>query len=415
MVTGLVRRALSAPGDEYVFRPCRDWQPRFDPGDDCGLYIHVPFCRNACPYCPYNTVPWDPALVPGFVAALKAEMGRYREKVGRRRFSSLYIGGGTPTLIAAGLAGVLDEMRRLFELDGPVAIETGPGDVTASRIGELRSLGVDYVSLGVQSFNDRHLATIGRSHGGVEAARAAELLVSAGFRVVNLDLIFALPGQTEDELVADLAAAVALGAGQVTCYPLFTFPYSTVGRFKRLRRLRMPPGATRRRMYYRLSGFLRESGYRRSSVWGFIRPGSAAYSSVTRDYYLGFGPGAVSYDGHSFSFNTFPLGEYTRAARAGLPTALRMEVTDRMRELFWFYWRLYEAEVPARAGLSRPLVELVRLLGLLGLVRREGDRLALNDRGAHWVHLAQNHFALNYVSRVWSACLARPWPGAIRL
>jgi oxygen-independent coproporphyrinogen-3 oxidase len=414
-ITALVRRALSAPGDDYALRPCRDWQPRFDPAAEYGLYIHVPFCRNRCPYCPYNTVPWDPALVPGFVAALRAEIRSYRARAGRQRFSSLYIGGGTPTLMAAELAGVVEELRRGFDLDGPVAIETGPNDVTRDRIRELRALGADYISLGVQSFNDRHLAAIGRNHSGAEAARAAGRLAAAGFRVVNLDLIFALPGQTREELGADLAAALALEPGQITCYPLFTFPYSAVGRFKRLRRLRMPPVERRRRMYYQLSDTLRAAGRRRTSVWSFNRPDCAAYSSVTRDYYLGFGPGAASYDGHSFCFNTFSFPEYLRAAQTGQPTAVRMAVSGRMRELFWFYWRLYETEVPARAGLSRPVRNLARLFRRLGLAREERGRLALSDRGAHWIHLAQNHFALNYVNRVWSTCLARPWPDTIRL
>ena len=176
-------------------------------------------------------------------------------------------------------------------------------------------------------------------------------------------------------------------------------------------------------MYYRIYDAFRERGYAQTSVWSFNRQPGNAYSSVTRDYYVGFGPGAATYNGTSFRFSTFSIPDYIAATRSRLPVALEMAVSPRMRKLFWLYWRLYETRVPKDgyqvafgAEIERDFSYLIRLMRLARFCETEdGSGFVLNRRGAHWVHLAQNYFALYYVNTIWSACMAQPWPSVVRL
>jgi coproporphyrinogen III oxidase-like Fe-S oxidoreductase len=138
---------------------------------------------------------------------------------------------------------------------------------------------------------------------------------------------------------------------------------------------------------------------------------------------VGLGPSAATYTGDAFYFNTFSVREYIEAARERLPIALKMQVSHRLEKLFWLYWRLYEIEVPKReyqelfkADFPWDFELLLRLLELLGFGRKEfGDRFVLSSRGAHWIHLLQNQYALNYVNTIWSICQVIPWPNKVRL
>lgn len=418
-----IRSALSSSGDRYEFVPGDGSDLKLDSEQPAGLYIHIPFCRSMCPYCPYNRIRYEPALAERYCDALLLEIARYGDLLGRRRFESLYIGGGTPTLVVNRLPELLAAVRNRFVLEGPVAIETTPSDVNDEKLAVLKDCGVDFVSLGVQSFSDANLVLIGRNYRAEEAVRALDAVMERGFPLCNVDMIFAFPGQQLAGLREDIAEIKRRCPNQVTWYPLFTFPHSAVGRARRLLRVRMPSVLTRRRMYYEIHERFLEDGFERTSVWSFNRSPGSRYSSVTRDYYVGFGAGAGSFTGTGFYFNTFSVPDYIAAVERRLPVALRMGVTERMRRLFWFYWRLYETVVPARAyearfgaGLQQDFGGVLNLMQWLGLARFEADQnLRLTRQGAHWVHLAQNYFALNYVAQVWSHCQAAAWPGPVGL
>ena len=219
----LVRRYFTGAAARYVFDQCD--QPGADRITATGLYLHIPFCRNLCPYCPYNKIAYAPSLVAPYLEAVLREIDLYAARYGRLEITSVYIGGGTPTLLAAELQTMLGRLRERFDVTGDICIETGPLDLTGSTIAALREMGIKLVSVGAQSFQDRHLAFIGRNYRAADLPGHIRLLQDADFASVNLDLIFALPGQTETELRRDLDAALALGVDQVTAYPLFTFPY----------------------------------------------------------------------------------------------------------------------------------------------------------------------------------------------
>lgn len=421
LVTRAARRYLVGRDQHWVFaRPPAGWAP--PRVERTSLYLHVPFCRHCCPYCPYTKVPYREKLVEPYTRAAIAEVDWWADTIGPAEITSVYIGGGTPTLALDSVARVLTRVRERFHLTGDICIETNPADVDEETVRRLHSAGVALVSLGVQSFDAGRLALLGRRYEPPAAERALGLLAQSGFASVNADIMFALPGQTADDVTADLARAAQLGANQLTTYPLFTFPYTSVGEYLRLTAVRMPDLRARRAHYRAIGGWCAEHGFQRVSVWGFKRGAGPRYSSVTRDGYIGVGPGAGSHLPDGFVLNTFDLESWIHAMQAGRTAiALRMPFAGEMSGWWWLYWRFYDTRIPlddldAALGHDAPKARRwLRAVERAGLAVRDGGRLELTEPGAFWLHLAQNHFALNYVNTLWTQARREPWPQAVAI
>lgn len=419
--TRALRRSFVGPEQRWSFeRPPAGWAPQ--PMERTSLYLHVPFCRHLCPYCPYTKVPYQEALLEPYTRAALAEVDWWANTVGPAEVTSIYIGGGTPTLALESVAEVLAQVRKRFRLTGDVCIETNPADVNAGTVKRLQNMGVGLVSLGVESFQPESLAVIGRDYLPTVAERALTLLAGGGFDSVNVDLMFALPGQFVESVLADLARAEQLGADQITTYPLFTFPYTAVGQYLQLASVRMPNLRTRKEHYHAISGWCKEHGFERVSVWGFKRGSAPRYSSVTRDGYLGIGPGAGSHLADGFVLNTFDLGAWIDAMDGGRPAiALRMPFAAEMAGWWWLYWRFYDTRIPLAAldaalhGDAGKARRWLRIAERAGLAERKGEWLELTETGAFWLHLAQNYFALNYVNRLWTQARKEPWPESVSI
>ncbi len=420
LATKIIRRRLVGPAQDFTFRAVQNIE--LEPVQKTGLYIHIPFCKNLCPYCPYNKISYKQELAGPYLEALLAEVERYYSRMGPMEITSIYIGGGTPTNLTDELGVVLDRIRERFRVTGDICVETNPGDLDEEKVGKLLQAGINLLSLGGQSFDNRFLKLLGRNYDAAVLERALTLVLSAGFKSVNLDLMFTLPGQTPADLEEDLKKALHSGVDQVTTYPLFSFPYSTVGRYRKLKRVKMPNLMVRRKMYRTIHDFFLGHGFRRVSVWGFLRGEAPRYSSVTRERYIGLGAGAGSYVPGIFYLNTFSVNEYIRICAEGrLPAALRMDFTETMGLYYWLYWRLYDTAIPKEQLYTlfgednRELQLLLRILFALNMAGDEGEQIVLNERGAFWVHLLQNYFALPYINRVWSAARESPYPEQIGL
>lgn len=417
--TRAIRRHLVGPEQRWVFeRPDPRWTP--PRVARTSLYLHVPFCRHACPYCPYTKVLYRAALVVPYTRAALAEVDLWADAVGPAQVTSVYVGGGTPTLALDAVSAVVERMRRRFNLTGDICLETNPADVDEHTVGRLHDAGVALVSLGVQSFRPQSLEVMGRGYTPKVAEKALGLLVAGGFASVNADIMFALPGQEAADVVADLERAAALGADQMTAYPLFTFPYTSVGEYLQLSSVRLPDLRRRREHYYAITRWCAQNGFERVSVWSFKRGPAPRYSSVTRDGYIGIGPGAGSHLPDGFVLNTFDLHEWEHAlGQRRLPIALRMPFEGHMSGWWWLYWRFYDTRIPMNAldeelgDDARKARRLLAAVRGVGLAARHSDTLELTEPGAFWLHLAQNHFALSYVNTLWTAARQEPWPDAI--
>jgi oxygen-independent coproporphyrinogen-3 oxidase len=234
--------------------------------------------------------------------------------------------------------------------------------------------------------------------------------------------MFALPGQTVDDVIKDLAKAAELGASQLTTYPLFTFPYTSIGKYLNLTSVRMPDLRVRRSHYRAINEWCKGHDFKRVSVWGFKRGAMPRYSSVTRDSYIGIGPGAGSHLPDEFVINTFDLDSWIDVMREGRTAiALRMPFTIAMSNWWWLYWRFYDTRIPLDnfatyfGKESHKARCLFRFMELIGFAVHNEGYLELTEPGAFWLHLVQNHFALSYINTVWTQARRIPWPQTVTI
>jgi oxygen-independent coproporphyrinogen-3 oxidase len=386
------------------------------------LYLHTPFCRDLCPYCPYNRWPYDARQYELFEEAVKREITQTARRTSIGHIPSLYVGGGTPTVDPDGLLRILAHLTSELGRADRTCVELHPAWMPSATLASLRQAGVDMVSVGAQTFHDHHLQRIGRKHTAAEGARAVADAVQAGFETVNVDLMFVLPGQTLDEVRRDVESALDAGATQISTNPMLGFPYSRLGRQKGLARVQRPRGRLTRRMLAAIDRTARARGLERCAVWSWLKPQHHKFSTVARHYYLGFGPSAASMTGRDLYFNTFHVEAYADAVRKGMPVALCLPLNLRREMAYWLYWRLYEMRVGRESfaamfgrNLDKRYGWLFALPRLLGLMRKGGPGYEVTDRGAYWIHRLQNSFSLDYITRIWSLCRREPWPSEVRL
>jgi putative oxygen-independent coproporphyrinogen III oxidase len=191
------------------------------------LYIHMPWCARKCPYCDFNSHEARAAVPEArYVAALVADLEQALPRVWGRRVTSVFFGGGTPSLFSArAIAAILDAARARLPLapDAEITLEANPGTVEADQFREFAAAGVNRLSLGIQSFNPRHLTALGRIHDDHEARRAIEI-AQRDFDNINLDLMYGLPGQGVEEALADIETALGFDPRHLSCYHLTLEP-----------------------------------------------------------------------------------------------------------------------------------------------------------------------------------------------
>jgi len=200
--------------------PCAD-DLREKLGDikQLGLYLHIPFCRQICPYCPYNKELLNETTVGCYVWAVRKEIDFYASLLAGRQITSLYIGGGTPTtMLGRGLAEILRHMQAVFHIQGPVHLESHPNDLSAGNLDAILSLGIRHLSIGIEALQDRHLRFLRRPYTVEKAKEVLQRSVGRGFECVNADVMFALPDQTGKEIEETGRALVELGVDQVAAY-----------------------------------------------------------------------------------------------------------------------------------------------------------------------------------------------------
>ncbi|MGH7911704.1 MAG: radical SAM family heme chaperone HemW [Candidatus Dormibacteraceae bacterium] len=265
------------------------------------LYLHVPFCRHKCGYCDFNVYAGMDRLMPDFVEALEAELRWAAAEQPMGPLRTVYVGGGTPSLLPAALATrLLRSVRATFELrpDCEVTLEANPASTDPEKLAAWRAGGVNRLSLGVQGFDERALAVLERREDGAEAERALRQAREAGFDNVSLDLIYAVPGQPDASWTATVERAAALSPEHLSCYAL-QFEEGTL-LHRRLREGRLQQVAPDRQweLQQLADQVLRRHGFRRYEVSSWARPRrrsrhNSAYWAC-RPYY-GAGPGAHSY------------------------------------------------------------------------------------------------------------------------
>jgi oxygen-independent coproporphyrinogen-3 oxidase len=373
-----------------------------------GIYVHIPFCERKCTYCNFNTTEFFEALAERYIRAVASEIAYWGERLARQsnqraRVDSIFFGGGTPSIIEADqLAAVVDACHAAFEIDpdSEITIEINPASFSRTKVKQWLNAGINRASVGVQSFIDRELISLSRTHTADDARGTIELLRASGFENISLDLIAGLPDQSLADWEFNLGEALIIGPEHLSLYLLeikeSTQLYAQIRRGLRPK----PDDDVAADMYRMISDATRQNGYEHYEISNFARVSEAKTISPFRSRhnlkywtgapFYGMGCGAHSYDGHARWVNILKTDTYIENVElSGHAIAEHHELgeAERASEALFMGLRLKEgvslAEFRAEYGvdvMERYGTELPRL-SEAGLIETSGGRLILTSAG----------------------------------
>ncbi len=414
IITSLTRAWLTRTLSPFTFKNEYDDVLPYTECDSLGLYVHIPFCKSICNFCPYCKTIYDKELCDRYVDALIREIHLVGGNFERKKATSLYFGGGTPALAADRIGEIVNALKEHFIITEGIGAELHPSGLNEDVLRTLKTAGITKISIGVQSFREKYQGVLGRKAVDAEALRAA--LEKVSFETVSIDLIFALPNQSYEDLKSDIDTAFAIGANHIAIYPFidFTFTESPV---------KAMPKKEKRELLDAITKYCLEKGYTRSSIWTFSNEKDASYSSMTRENFVGFGCSATSLFKKQFKINTFDVEAYIeRISSKKLPTSLTIRFTKRQRMIYWLFWTLYSTRVKASDFESFFGVPLKKAYGfelfiakLLGFVTEKDGVFSLTLKGAFYYHYYENFYTLSYIDKMWGVMRKEAFPKGIKL
>jgi oxygen-independent coproporphyrinogen-3 oxidase len=368
-----------------------------------GLYIHIPFCRQKCYYCDFPSYAGYEAQYSDYVAALCREIAGKGGLFSRTVVDTVYVGGGTPTILPEQLlSNLLESLHRNWRLadDAEISIEANPGTVDRLKLNRLRQQGVNRISFGVQAFSNRLLRALGRVHNKEEAIDALELARHAGFRNISLDLMYGLPGQSLTDWEESMAIACDLGVEHISAYGLKVEEGTPFFELERQGRLLLPDEDQDVAMYDRAAVYFPLRGFRRYEISNYAIAGFECRHN--RKYwryqpYIGLGSAAHSFLGGKRSANTVRVREYIECVREGKsPVAFEETLTeaDSMAEFVFLALRTAEglqfAEFQRQFGVEfwQRFATQTEELVSNGLLKRSAQGVMLTARGMKFGNIA---------------------------
>lgn len=297
----------------------------------CGVYIHIPFCKQACHYCNFH-FSVNLKTKARVLASIVREIELRKDYAGTPTISTIYFGGGTPSMLAVEeIETILLSIKKQLPCqDTPeITLEMNPDDATLEKLQGLRNIGINRLSIGIQSFDDNVLKYLNRSHDSKAARHSLDLARQAGFENISIDLIYAIPARSATLWQKDLDTAMNFLPEHLSSYCLTIEDKTVFGHQLQNGKLRETPEPEAVEQYYMLTNTLDRYGYAQYEVSNFARPGfrsihNSHYWNHTSAY-LGLGPGAHSYDGHSRQWNISNNYTYTQTLEEGkIPCTIEM-------------------------------------------------------------------------------------------
>lgn len=395
----------------FVFTNKNDRALKYENTESLGIYVHIPFCRQICSFCPYCKELYNAEKLDRYIDYLIREIRLVtRGQTRKKTVTSVYFGGGTPALAADRICEIITELKRHFIITEGIGVELHPDNVRRDILLKLKNAGVTKLSIGIQSFGEKFSKILGRKRPDISAI--SEALRCVEFETVSMDFIFALPGQTFDDLRRDIDLAFENGANHIAVYPFIDFTFT---------KSRVTPMNDRdkQRLLDDITDYCAKKRYRRDSIWTFSNDKSAKYSSMTRDNFLGFGCSATTLLKDQFKINTFSVDEYIKRIKIGsLPTALTIKFTERQRMIYYLFWTAYSTKVSSEAfrkffgkQLEREFgfeLALARRLGFI--VKKKPGVYKMTKKGAFYYHYYENYYTLAYIDKMWSVMRNTAFP-----
>jgi oxygen-independent coproporphyrinogen-3 oxidase len=365
-----------------------------------GIYIHIPFCAHICPYCDFTTYAGKDSLIPRYVDCLVQDIRGQQDAVDGRPVATIFIGGGTPSLLDGGQVDrFVSACRAAFTLlpDAEVTMECNPNGLDEERLRGYREAGVNRLSIGAQTFDRRGVRTLGRQHEAPDVLAALEASRRAGFDNVSLDFIFGWPGQSLAQWRSDLEAVLALPQPpeHLSLYSLIVEPGTPFADAAARGILRMPDDDATADMYEAAMEILGAAGWSHYEVanWSRHPGGYSRHNAIYWQHgdFLGIGAGAHGTVGNRRTMQHLLPERWCAAVEAGEPTASNTETIDHatsMAETMLLGLRLLERGVQAGAFEARHGVALEEVYGSviddlagMGLLERTGTAVRLTPRG----------------------------------
>lgn len=359
------------------------------------LYLHMPFCVRKCAYCDFLSFPTDQETQNLYTRRLREDIDAMGKKYGDIPVDTIFIGGGTPSVPDSALiVGIMEHVRKAFHVaeGAEISMEANPGTVTREKLTDYRRAGINRLSFGLQSANDRELKLLGRIHTWAEFLENFHLARECGFTNINIDLMSALPGQTRESWKDTLKRVTDLNPEHISAYSLIIedgTPFGEKYGSEEGRKL-LPDEDSEREMYHETKRFLRDCGYERYEISNYAKPRRACRHNIgywTGLPYLGLGLGASSYmDGCRFAVNS-DMKQYLEEKPGMFTDVEKLTKKDMEEEFFYVGLRM-------TAGVSLP--EFERRFGVSakdvypGLMEMfveekaavfQGDRFVLTDYG----------------------------------
>lgn len=414
-ITNLTRMWLTRSTKPFIFTDEFDQQLSFEECSNLGLYIHIPFCKSICNFCPYCKVKYSENLCNHYLDALIKEIHLVGAQADQKKtVTSLYFGGGTPALAAARLKEIIEAVSQYYTITEGIGVELHPDNVTIPLLQTLKNAGVTKISIGIQSFQKKYQALLGRK--AIDISSISRALKAVPFETVSMDFIFALPKQTFGDLKADIDAAFENGANHIAIYPFidFTFTSSSV---------KAMPGKEKYRLLNEITNYCLGQGYSRTSIWTFSKEKHVKYSSMTRDNFLGFGCSATTLLREQFKINTFSVEEYCRRIDSMLlPTSLTLRFSLRQRMVYYLFWTAYSTKINTKdfeKFFGIPLKKMygleLRLAKLLGFITEQDGVYQMTLKGAFYYHYYENFYTLAYIDKMWGIMRMQAFPNRIEL
>ncbi len=273
-----------------------------------GIYIHIPFCRQACHYCNFH-FSTTLGLKEAFLGALELEIVSRKNYLQGKTIQSIYFGGGTPSVLSAKeISTLLKRINADYEVDdnAEITMEANPDDINAAYLSDVKSAGINRMSIGIQSFNDRDLLWMNRSHTGAQAAQCLDLIVQAGFDKITADLIYGIPMLSHSEWSSNIDTILSKGIGHISCYALTVEPKTALQHL--IAKGKSVPVSDQHtaEQFEILQQKLSDAGFEHYEISNFAKNGQYAIHNSSYwlgNHYLGLGPSAHSYNGKTREWN----------------------------------------------------------------------------------------------------------------
>ena len=413
LITSATRMWLTKSIKPFIFTDTFDKKLEYSKEENMGLYVHIPFCRQICDFCPYCKELYNKKKCNEYIESLIREIhivGKMNNS--RKKVTSLYFGGGSPALAVERLHEIIDVINMYFDITEGIGIELHPADLEKAKLEKLKNAGITKISIGIQTFNEKFRSVLGRNEVNPDDVKNA--LCDLGFETVSMDFIFALPRQTFEDLKQDIDTAFRCGANHIAIYPFIDFTF-TKSKVKPLKK------NEKRKLLDAITNYCYSKGYRRDSIWTFSNNETAKYSSMTRDNFLGFGCSATTLLKDRFKINTFSVEEYIKRINENtLPTSLTIQFTPRQRMIYYLFWTAYSTKIDSAEFEKFFGVPLKKVYGaefflakLLGFVTEKQGVYSLTLKGAFYYHYYENFYTLSYIDKMWGIMRKNPFPHKI--